>query len=129
MKKFVLPVGAGVVVFGVVTAFAASLSVGSDTLGAGDTAVAACQSAAHVTYATSGTDVSAATVTFSGGTTGACNTMTAEVTLTGTGGTLASPVAETGVVGTPTTNVANVDFSADGVSAKDVTGVAVVISG
>jgi hypothetical protein len=68
-------------------------------------------------------------VTFSNGTTGACNTMTAQVTLTGSGGTLATPVAKTGVVGATTTNVANVDFSTASVNAKDVTGVAVVISG
>src|SRR3954468_23421111 len=82
MKKYALPIGAGVVVFGVVTAFAASLTVNSDSLAAGNATVAACQDHAHVAYATSGLTVTAATVTFSNGTAGACDTLDAEVTLT-----------------------------------------------
>jgi hypothetical protein len=82
-----------------------------------------------VTYTTTGTTVSTAVVTFSGGASGGeCDGLDAQVTLTGSGGTLASPVSETGQVGTPT-DVATVDFSSDSVSAKDVTGVSVVITG
>jgi hypothetical protein len=123
VKKYLLPVGAGVVVFGVVTAFAASLTVTSPTLGAGNATVAACKDAAAVAYAPTGANVGTATVTFSG--TGAgCDGMTAKVTLTGTGTLSGSPASGTGVVAS---GVASVDFST--VSAHDVTGVAVVITG
>lgn len=124
MKRYALPIGAGVVVFGVVTAFAASLTVSSSSLGAGDATVAACQSDAAVTYTTTGSTVHQAVVTFSGGTSGACDTLTAQVTLTGTGGVL--PKTETAAVGS---DVATVDFTSDSVPAHDVTGVSVVISG
>jgi hypothetical protein len=123
VKKYLLPLGAGVVVFGVVTAFAASLTVSSPTLGAGNVAVAACKDAAAVAYAPTGANVGTATVTFSGTGVG-CNGMTAKVTLTGTGSLVATPASGTGVVAL---GVATVDFSA--VSAAEVTGVAVVITG
>lgn len=127
MKKYALPIGAGVVVFGVVTAFAASLTVSTDSLGAGNATVGACQSAAHVVYTTTGTTVDHAVVTFSGGTTGSeCNGLDAQVTLTGTN---SLSEVETATVGTPTNHVANVDFTADNVNAEDVTNVSVVISG
>ena len=123
MKKYLLPLGAGVVVFGVATAFAASLSVNSTSLGAGNATVASCNSNAAVTYAPTGANVGTATVTFSG--TGAgCDTMTAKVTLTGTGALATTPASGTGVV---SGGVATVDFS--NVSAALVTGVAVVITG
>jgi hypothetical protein len=123
VKKYLLPVAAGVVVFGVVTAFAASLAVSSPSLGAGNATVASCQDNADVTYATTGANVGTATVTFSG--TGAgCNGLTAEVTLTGTDSLDPTPASGTGVV---TSGVATVDFSS--VPAHDVTGVAVVVTG
>jgi hypothetical protein len=124
VKKFVLPVGAGVVVFGVVTAFAASLNVSSDSLGAGNATVAACQSAAHVTYSTTGTTVDSADVTFSGGAVGdECDGLSAEVTLSGTNSLSAAATA------TVANAVASADFSSANVNAEDVTDVSVVISG
>jgi hypothetical protein len=124
VKKFVLPVGAGVVVFGVVTAFAASLTVNSESLAAGNATVAACQDTANVTYTHSGLNVTGATVTFSGNA-GNCDGLTAEVTLTGSG-TVATPVVKTATVAS---DVASVTYAANSVKVADVTGVEVVISG
>ena len=123
MKKYLLPLGAGVVVFGVATAFAASLGVSTTSLGAGNATVAACKDAAAVTYTPTGANVGTATVTFSG--TGAgCNGLTAQVTLSGTGSLATTPASGTATV---SAGVANVDFS--NVSAHDVTNVAVVVTG
>jgi hypothetical protein len=124
VKKFVLPVGAGVVVFGVVTAFAASLTVNTESLAAGNATVDACQDTADVSYTHSGTTITGATVTFSNGTAGACDGLDAEVTLTGTG--LVLPKSETATVAS---DVATVSFVGDNVNAKDVTGVSVVVTG
>ena len=44
MKRLLVAILVGTVVFGAVYGFAASLSVGSSSLGAGTSAVAACQS-------------------------------------------------------------------------------------
>jgi hypothetical protein len=53
MKRLLLAVGIATVVFGGVFGLAASLGVNTQTLGAGNTAVAACQSTALTTaYAT-----------------------------------------------------------------------------
>ena len=125
MKKFVLPIGAGVVVFGVVTAFAASLTVNSETLGAGDATVSACQDTASVAYTHSGTNVTGATVTFSNGNAGDCDGLTAEVTVSGTG-TVATPVVKTATVAS---DQASVTYTAGTVKVADVTGVQVVITG
>ena len=54
MKRALTAAAIGLVVFSGVYGFAASLSVTSDSLGAGSSAVAACQAAAlNVTYAPS----------------------------------------------------------------------------
>ena len=124
MKKYLLPLGAGVVVFGVATAFAASLGVSTTSLGAGSATVSSCNDNAAVTYTTTGANVHEAVVTFSGGTAGACNGLTAQVTFTGSGVVL--PKSETAAVAS---NIATVDFTADSVPAHDVTNVAVVITG
>src|SRR5690349_13752234 len=50
VKKYLVPVGVGVVVFGSVTAFAASLTVNSSSLGAGTGTVASCNAAVDVSY-------------------------------------------------------------------------------
>ena len=52
-KRFLIPVVVGVVTFGAVTAFAASLSLSSKSLGAGNASVSACNATAQVTYTTS----------------------------------------------------------------------------
>jgi hypothetical protein len=50
MKRYLVPVIAGVTVFGAVTAFAATLNVTSNTLGAGTKDVQSCNAGATVGY-------------------------------------------------------------------------------
>jgi len=130
VKKFLLPLGAGVVVFGAATAFAATLSVNGTSLGAGNATVASCNSAATVSYSTVPTantktyDVSTASIATSG--TGAgCANMAFKVTLLGTGG--ASLGEKTGTL--DGTGAGSADFTSLTVPASDVTAVAVVITG
>ena len=126
-KKFLLPVGVGVVVFGAVTAFAASLTVNSSSLGAGNATVASCNSAASVTYApvASGTgfQTGTATVTINPDTpsTTPCDGMAFKVTLLGASNTVLGTQS-----GTVSGNTGTASFTADPAS---VTGVAVVITG
>jgi hypothetical protein len=128
VKKYLLPLGAGVVVFGVVTAFAASLGVTSSSLGAGNATVASCNDNAAVSYTTTGSKVATAVVTISGSqATGACDGKTAQVTITGTGTGL--PASATAAVGSTTTNIATVNLASANADAHDVTGVSVVITG
>jgi len=127
VKKYLLPLGAGVVVFGVVTAFAATLNVSSSPLGAGNATVAACNDNAAVTYTTSGSTVSTAVVTISGSqASGACDGLTAQVTLTGSSGNLAS---ENAAIGSTTTDIGTANFASDNIDGSSVTGVSVVITG
>src|SRR4051812_42569887 len=83
-KRFLIPAVAGVVTFGAVTAFAATLGVSSKSLGAGNATVASCNATAQVTYNTTyastipGYKVTTAPVTTASG----CATMSYKVTLT-----------------------------------------------
>jgi hypothetical protein len=126
VKKFLLPIGAGVVVFGVVTAFAASLNVTTKSLGAGNAVVSSCQTNALVTYSSTGSKVNSATVTVSGLTGTPCDGLAYQVTLTGNGSLATTPVTEGGNI---TGSAGTADFSGDSVNPHDVTGVAVVITG
>jgi hypothetical protein len=126
-KKYLLPIVVGVVVFGGVTAFAASLTVNSSSLGAGNATVASCTDNAKVTYATTGSTVTTATVkTFDalGAPTTSCNGFSADVTLTSTSGTVTL-----GEVTGPITNATTVFTLPAGIDAHDVTGVSVTITG
>ena len=130
MKKYLLPLGAGVVVFGTATAFAATLSVNGTSLGAGNATVASCNSAAAVSYGTTPTtntktyDVTTASVTTSG--TGAgCANMAFRVTLLGAGN--ASLGEKTGAL--DSSGAGSVDFTSLGIAAADVSGVAFVVTG
>src|SRR3954468_1386487 len=84
-KRFLIPAVVGVVTFGAVTAFAATLSVSSKSLGAGNATVATCNATAQVSYTTSysatlpGYIVATAPITSSAG----CLNMTYRVSLTG----------------------------------------------
>src|SRR3954447_15616691 len=51
-KRFLIPAVAGVVTFGAVTAFAASLNVTSKSLAAGNASVTSCNASAAVSYNT-----------------------------------------------------------------------------
>jgi hypothetical protein len=141
VKKFILPVAVGVVVFGAVTAFAATLNVNTDSLGAGNATVAACKDAAAVTYntslvagsyvvttapvTTSGTGAGCAGKSFKVTLLGASNAVLREVTGTldasGNAAPDFSPVAA--VTGPPA--VAAIPAT----PAHDVSGIAVVITG
>jgi hypothetical protein len=126
-KRFLIPAVVGVVTFGAVTAFAATLSVSSNKLSAGNTAVATCNAVAQVSYATTysssipGYVVSTATIT----TASTCSGMAYKVTLSGSGNTsLGEQTGSLDVNGGATTPA----FSPS-VNAANVTGVSVVITG
>lgn len=127
MKKFLVPAVAGVVVFGAVTAFAATLTVNTNSLGSGTATVASCNSSAVVTYNTAATtnaktyDVTTAPVTSAA----TCSGKSYKVTLLG-----ASNASLGEITGTlNTSGAATPDFTSLGIAAEDVVGVSVVISG
>ena len=127
IARFAIPVVTGVVIFGAVSAFAATLSVNGKTLGSGNATVSSCNSGATVTYTTAysatlpGYKVATAPVT----TAAACNGFAYKVTLTGAGN--ASLAEVTGTL--DASGNATPDFSASNISAANVTGVSVVITG
>lgn len=125
MKRYLVPVLAGVVVFGGVTAFAATLNVSSDTLGAGESVVASCNATAKVSYtttfATGSYKVDTTPIATGTGTT--CATKSFKVTLTGTAGSLGERTGVLGADGTATPTFGST------IPAASVTGVSVVISG
>jgi hypothetical protein len=123
-----IPAVVGVVTFGAVTAFAATLSVSSKSLSAGNATVATCNATAQVSYTTSyastlpGYIVATAPVT----TAAACSGMSYKVTLTGAG----NAQLGTDVTGTlDGAGAATPSFSSQNLSAANVTGVSVVITG
>jgi hypothetical protein len=125
--KFAVPAVTGIVVFGAVSAFAATLSVSSKSLGAGNATVSGCNAGASVTYNTTysaalpGYKVSTAPVT----TAAACTGMAYKVTLTGTGNASLGEISGT----LDSSGGASPDFSSSNVAASGVTGVSVVITG
>jgi hypothetical protein len=126
-KRLLIPAVVGVVTFGAVTAFAATLTVNSKSLASGNAGVTACNASAAVSYNTSysatlpGYKVTTAPVTSAI----ACATMSYKVTLTG-----ASNASLGEITGTlDAAGAASPDFSASNVSAANVTGVSVVITG
>jgi len=120
---------AGVLTFGAVYGFAASLNLTTDSLGAADTAVAACQAGAlSATYTSSysasvpGYAVGTVTVT---GLASTCYSKAYKITLSGAGN--ASLGEATG-----TTPASGTSFSATfspALNAVSITGIGVVISG
>ncbi len=126
-KKYLVPVVAGVAVFGAVSAFAATLTVNSKSLGSGNATVASCNASANVTYNTAyvstlpGYKVSTTPVA----TAATCTGMTFKVTLTGASN--ASLAELTGTL--DATGAAAPDFSTPVIAAASVTGVSVVITG
>ena len=126
-KRYTVPIVAGVVVFGAVTAFAATLTVNSKTLGAGNATVASCNATAAVTYNTvyaaalPGYKVTTAPVT----TAVACATFAYKATLSGAAGVSLGEI--TGVL--DATGLASPDFTASNITAASVTGISVVITG
>ena len=134
-KKYLLPIGVGVVVFGAVTAFAASLTVNTKGLGAGNATVGTCNSSASANYvstlATSGTNkgkyvVTGGTLTTDGLSPSACKGMSYKVTLLDS--VNVSLGEATGTLADPTGD-ATLDFSSTSPVTSGVVGVAVVIAG
>jgi hypothetical protein len=136
MKRYVVALLMGTMVFGAVYGLAASLGVSSSTLGAGTSAVAACQSGTLTAgYATvydsslPGDKVGVVTVTgLDTASTPNCGGKSFRVTVTGPGASNASLGQVSGTTpGSGTSFTA--DFTSLGVSAASVTGVHIVISG
>jgi hypothetical protein len=127
MKRIVGAIVVGVLAFSGIYALAASLSVTSDSLGAGNVAVSACQSATlnvayAPTYAAGISAYSTGTVTVSG-LASTCFTVPYKVTLYGAAGASVGELTGT----TPGSGTFTAAFS--GLSAASVTGVAVVLGG
>lgn len=134
MKRALTAAAIGLLVFSGVYGFAASLSVTSDSLGAGSSAVAACQAAAlNVTYTPSyqstlpGYEATTVTVNGLNETAAYCGGKAIRVTLTGPGASNASLGEQTATL--PTGAGTTQAFTFGGVSAASVTGAHVVISG
>ena len=126
-KRFLIPAAVGVVTFGAVTAFAATLGVTSKTLSSGNATVATCNATAAVTYTTSyaqaqgGYIVATAPVTSAVG----CANMSYRVTLTG-----ASNASLGEVTGSlDATGAATASFSSQNILVSNVTGISVSITG
>ena len=132
MKRMLIALGIAGVIFGGVYGLAANLNVSSATLGAGSSAVAACQSGTvDVTYtptysASATASYRSTTVTLNNldTTSGACGGKAYKVTLTGASD--ASLGEQSGTV--PSTGTTHA-ISFSGVSAAAVTGVHVTIYG
>lgn|SRR5437867_470289 len=135
IKRTLLVIGIATAVFASVYGLAAALSVNSDTLGAGSTTVAACQSGTvSVSYTSAysaanpagyrATDVTLGNLDT---TAGGCGGKAVRVTLTGPAASDASLGEASGTitVGGP----ASMSFTVSGVNASDVTGVHVLIAG
>lgn len=134
MKRTLTAIGIAIVVFATVYGFAASLTVTSQTLGAGTTAVAACQAGAlNITYAPTyqaglpGYEATTVTVNGLNETAPNCGGKTIAVTLTGPGASNASLGQQTAVLPTGAGTTQALTFA--GVLAQNVTGVHVVIYG
>jgi len=134
MKRILIAGAAALLVFATVYGFAASLTVTSDSLGAGSVAVAACQSTAlnttyGPTYQSGLPGYESTTVTVNGldETGPQCGGKAIRVTLTGPGASNASLGERTATL--PTGAGTTQAFTFTGVKASDVTGVHVVVSG
>lgn len=129
MKRLTLAALAGLVTFGGVYGLAASLNLTSDSLGAAQNVVAACQATAMnatytSTYSASAPGYTVGTVTVTGLAAG-CYTKAYKITLSGAAN--ASLGEATGT--TPSSGTSFAATFSPAVSASLVTGVAVVISG
>lgn len=135
MKRTLLALAIGAALFGGIYGLAASLNVSSATLGAGTSAVAACQpGTVNVTYTatygatgTAGYRATTVTVNNLDETGTACGGKDIKVTLTGPGASNASLGEQTAQL--PTGAGTTQAFTFSGVNASDVTGVHVVITG
>jgi len=125
--RWLAPVLVGVVVFGAVTAFAASLNVSSKSVGSGNATVSTCNATAAVTYNVAysaslpGYRVTTAPIT----TAAACSGLSFRVTLTGAANASLGEVSGT----LDATGTASPDFTSANVAAASITGVSVTVTG
>lgn len=129
MKRALIAALVGVMTFGTVYGLAASLNLASDSLGAGDTAVAACQAGQLTatytsTYSSSTPGYTVGTVTVTG-LAATCYSKAYRITLSGSGSTSLGEATGT----TPSSGTSFAATFSPAVSAASVTGIAVVISG
>jgi hypothetical protein len=123
-----VPVVAGVVVFGAVTAFAAGFNVNSSSIVSGAATVTGCGAIAAVTYSTVwdpallAYKVSTAPVT----TSASCKSLAYKVTVTNTGNVALGEI--TGTLSSVTGNAAP-DFSSSNIQVSTVGGVSVTVTG
>ena len=129
MKRVLVVAVAGVLTFGAVYGFAASLNLTTESLGAADTTVAACQaSQLTATYTSSysstvpGYAVGTVTVT---GLAATCYSKAYRITLSGSGNTSLGEATGT----TPATGTSFSATFSPALNAASITGIAVVISG
>lgn len=129
MKRVLTALVAGLITFGGIYGLAASLNLTSDSLGAGNATVAACQAGAlNATYSTTysattpGYTLGTVTVT---GLASTCYSKAYKITLSGAGNVSLGEA-------TGTTSSSGTSFAATfspAVSAASVTGISVVLSG
>ncbi len=135
MKRLVLALTIATVVFGGVYGLAASLNVNTQTLGSGNSAVAACQSATlTMSYTTAydsavpGYEVTAVNVSGLDTTSGTnCASKAYKITLTGSGNT--SLLESTGTTPASGTTFSTASLASSNVLATNVTGIHVTIAG
>ena len=132
-KRILVAVAVSTVIFGGIYGLAASLGVSSQSLGAGNAVVAACQSTTLTpSYATAydstlpGYKVGVTTVNNLDTTAGKCASKSFKVTLVNSSNTSLGEVTGT----TPASGTSfTADFTSSNVSAANVTGVHVLITG
>jgi len=129
VKRALITALVGVMTFATVYGLAASLNVASDSLGAGDTTVAACQAGTltatyTTTYSASTPGYTVGTVTVTG-LAATCYAKAYKISLTGTAGASLGEAVGT----TPSTGTSFAATFSPAVNAASVTGVGVVISG
>ncbi|MEO7296591.1 MAG: hypothetical protein ABIZ57_10635 [Candidatus Limnocylindria bacterium] len=129
MKRVLTALVAGLITFGGIFGLAASLNLTSDSLGAGNATVAACQAGAlNATYSTTysattpGYTLGTVTVT---GLASTCYSKAYKVTLSGAGNVSLGEATGT----TPSTGTSFAATFSPAVSAASVTGISVVLSG
>lgn len=135
MKRYLVPVIAGVTVFGAATAFAASMTINTEKLGSGNGLVEACNASAKVIWSSTGMGYNVTPRGYEVGDVNiesalACKGLSFKITLTGAG----DAVLGTEKTGTLLATVGNegkatVSFGADNIEAKLVTGASLVIYG
>jgi hypothetical protein len=132
-KRIAVAIASGTVIFGGVYGFAASLGVSSGTIGAGNSAVASCQSTTLTpAYASSysstlpGYTVGVVTVNGLDTTAGKCASKSFRISLVNSSNTSLGEVTGT----TPASGTSfTADFTSSNVSAANVTGVHVLVTG